>query len=64
MFLTSGQHYKFAAIQWRNDHLEHCDPTCKVCLSDLLRMAQNSGAVFTDEELGEFIGTRPMRFTS
>jgi len=60
--LTHAQRIKFAAIQWRNDHLEHCAEECNVSLHDLLEMAVLSGAEFTPEEAARFLLTQPMEF--
>ena len=59
-----GQHFKFAAIQWRNDHLEHCSKECNVTMFDLMHMAQCAGAVFTEEERRAFTGNEKMEFVA
>jgi hypothetical protein len=60
--LNKAQHYKFAAIQWRNDHLQHCNAECNVSLMDLLQMAMACGAVFTDNEQKQFLSPAQMVF--
>jgi hypothetical protein len=62
--MNKKQSYKFAAIQWRNDHLEHCGPSCNVSLSILLEMAEAAGAEFTPVEVRQFLSTMKMEFTS
>lgn len=53
---------RFAAIQWRNDHLEHCDKTCNVSLHDLWWMAKRAGADFTADEDARFQLSGKMNF--
>jgi len=62
--LTKAQHFKFIAIQWRNDHLNHCSEVCSVSLSDLFEMAKAAGAEFTEAEWSEFMSNTAMHFTS
>jgi hypothetical protein len=54
--------FKFAVIQWRNDHLEHCDLQCNVSLGDLLAIAQAAGVKFTKDEISEFLGRGLMKY--
>jgi hypothetical protein len=62
MFLSRAESFKYNAIQWRNDHLTHCNETCNVSLFSLLQMAKAAGAVFTEDEENEFQTNQPMEF--
>lgn len=60
--LTLEEHFKFTAVTWRNDHLEHCNPECNVSLYDLRRMAEAAGAKFKPEEAYRFESRNPVEF--
>ena len=55
-------HRKFVAIQWRNDHLSHCNEQCNVSFSDLLELAKAAGVNFTPDEEETFLSTSVMEY--
>lgn len=48
--------YKFTAIELAKHHRKYCEgEQCNISLLWLRKMAENSGVVFTDKELKEFL---------